>query len=362
MSQSEDWKLSEDLQGQLRENEDERKAIQEEAKQKVSPIIPHLYPARVLEQTHFVKSEDVVCGLFKMGETVLLLGKPKIGKSRFLAQLTIALSLGAPAQFLGMPVQRSFRVLYIDLENKPETVQGRFRRMLGEQVWPRDTLFFYAPPKLSDNEASLMHSQGVKALRNMLELTRPEVLIVDTWRLLVGGDENKAQEVLQALKTLSSLRAPFPQMAIILVHHVKKSGQFPVKLRMDPSLWVESCSGSFALVGHSESTFGIEREQDEDHSERIVFNGVSRNFSPPLLLLEDCDDLTFRRLEGEEYAEAIMSAREQKVWLVARDLGWFKFTDLEQRCKEQPKILWSMLKKAQSLHLVDRSEQYFRVT
>lgn len=301
-------------------------------------------------------------GLFRMGETVLLLGKPKIGKSRFLAQLTICLSLGSATPFLGMPIQRSFRVLYLDLENKPETVQSRFRRMLGERSWPRDTLFFYAPPNLSENQASLMHSQGVKSLRTMLDLTKPEVLIVDTWRLLVGGDENKAQEVLQALKTLSSLREHLPQMAIILVHHLRKAGQFTAKLRLDPSAWAESCSGSFALVGHCESTFGIEREQDPDHSERIVFNGVSRNFSPPLLLLEDCEDLSFRRLEGEEFASAIMSAREQKAWLIARQLGWFRFDDLARESKEQPRILWSMLKKAQNLHLVDRSEQYFKVT
>lgn len=362
MGQSEDWNLRENLKHQLRENEAERMAIQEEAKRPVSPIIPHLYPAKVLEQTRFVKSEEIVSGLFRMGETILLLGKPKIGKSRFLAQLTIALSLGISTPFLGMPIPRPFRVFYLDLENKPETVQWRFSRMLGERSWPKDTLFFYAPPKLSDNQASLMHSQGVKNLRQMLDMTKPEVLIVDTWRLLVGGDENKAQEVLQALKTLSSLREPFPQMAIILVHHVKKESQFTPKLRVDPALWIESCSGSFALVGHCESAFGIQREQDPDNTERIVFNGVSRNFSPPLLLLEDCEDLSFRRLEGEEFAEAIMSKREQQAWLVARRLGWFRFHELEEQCKEQAKILHSMLKKAQSLHLIDRTDNYFKVT
>jgi hypothetical protein len=233
--------------------------------------------------------------------------------------------------------------------------------MLGNRPWPKNSLFFYCPPKLSDNQASLMHSQGVKALRRMLELTKPEVLIVDTCRLLIGGDENKAQETLQALKTLSALREGLPQLAIILVHHVRKAGQFSPKLRIDPSAWVESCSGSFALVGHCDTAFGIEREQGDDQAERIVFSGVSRNFSPPLLLLDDCEDLTFRKLSGEEFAESIMSAKEQKVWLIARDLAWFRYSDLQSKCSEQPKIIWSMLKKASSLGLVDKSENYFRV-
>jgi RecA-family ATPase len=63
----------------------------------------------------------LVEGILHQGETILVVGRPKMGKSRLVQQLTIFLSRGEP--FLGHRVPEPRKVLLVDLENRPAGVK-----------------------------------------------------------------------------------------------------------------------------------------------------------------------------------------------------------------------------------------------
>src|SRR5436309_208815 len=70
----------------------------------------------------------VVEGLLNEGETILLVGRPKVGKSRLTQQLTLDLARAQP--FLGhYRIPKACRVLVIDLENRPAGVKARLAGM-----------------------------------------------------------------------------------------------------------------------------------------------------------------------------------------------------------------------------------------
>jgi hypothetical protein len=164
----------------------------------------------------------------------------------------------------------------------------------------------------------------------MIEKTKAEVLIIDPWRLWLGGDENNAEVVVQGLRMLSKLRESRPRLTIIIIHHVRKERfDSPRKLLADPSLWVESVSGHHALLSHVDSCYGLERQRDDDGDELIVFGGVARNTDPRALLLEDDEEtLRFAVRQSEDALQAVLTPKEREIWRVATKLGTFGFNEL----------------------------------
>ena len=85
---------------------------------------PGLFSVAELLDLDFGERVPVVEGLIFEGETVVIGGRPKVGKSRFIHQL--ALSLVRQKPFLGMGVPKRHRVLISDLENGKYALQDRF--------------------------------------------------------------------------------------------------------------------------------------------------------------------------------------------------------------------------------------------
>lgn len=283
--------------------------------------VPHLYTLSSLRAAQFTPPVPLVEGFLHEGETVVLAGKPKVGKSRFLGQLTLAVSRGTP--FLGMTVPQERKILYIDLENHANRVQDRFHRMSGPD--PADDLIhIYAPERLDENLYT-SSATGANALKERVQLLQPDLLVIDPWRLFLGGDENDAKDTLTALERLSALREVCPRLAIIIVHHLRKSGKDSVapKLLEEPGAWVEAASGHNALLAHTDAVYGLSREQQSGPNRRelIVFNGIARSLDPPQLILDEDDDLTFRVSQGAEALVAVLTPAERKLWDIATTLG-----------------------------------------
>jgi hypothetical protein len=307
------------------------------------------------------KPESIVEGYLNAGETGLLVGRPKVGKSRLTMQLSIALGSGKP--FLGREVSRAYRVLVLDLENRPAAIRERLIKMGGHA---KPSVYIYAPKTLAESVVSLEEAQaksgsgskggqakkGLDKLREMVEGLEPDVLVVDTWRLLIGAqDENKSDVVLQALVKLSKLRIDFGQLSILLIHHLRKQGVEAARasLRTDPHSWVESVSGHHALVGHVDFCWGLEREVNESGDELIVFGGVARNASSTSLLLEEDEEtLLFNAAGGEAILKAVLSEKEMEIWDVAKEITKsFTFTQLcEKANTTNKKAVAAVLKKA----------------
>jgi hypothetical protein len=308
-----------------------------------------------LRTANFQSPEPIVDDIIAEGETIGLVGKPKAGKSRLGQQMALAVSRGE--SFLGRGVPKARRVLILDLENRAARVRARFKKMSGES--PGDErLFIYAPETLSDLGVTLATPQGIKALKQLVADVRPDLLIIDTWRLLLGGDENKPEVVVRGLRALSSLRELLPKLATLIVHHTRKTqGQDPPLLRIDSGAWIENASGHFSLIAHMDACFGLEREIDrKSGDELIVFGGVSRSSAPGTLLLdEDLDTLTFRTAESEEVIEKLLTEKERAAWHAVEDLPQFTFTDVVERARtKNRKLVASMLRKLYSMNVIER--------
>jgi hypothetical protein len=304
-----------------------------------------LYSLEELERLNLGSLTPVVEGLIHESETIVLGGRPKVGKSRIAHQLALSLVDGQP--FLGMAVPTPRRVLLLDLENGGRGLRDRLIKMSATTT-AKDRLFVafsdtLADPKLTNTPEGMAH------LRDLLNRTRAEVLVIDPWRLWLGGDENDSAQVVSGLKALSELRRDHPALVILIIHHVRKeSGESPKKLLEDPRLWTENLSGHHALMSHAHAGYGLERRM-EDNEELIVFGGVARNVEPMTLILEeDSATLRFDVCRNEEAALKVMTPMERTLWIQAKSLGSFRFTDLGQASgSKNKKAISGMLKKAQ---------------
>lgn len=189
------------------------------------------------------------------------------------------------------------------------------------------------------------------------------MLVIDTWRLLLGSvDENKAQVVVNGLTQLSKLRKRRPGLAIILIHHLRKQfANNPVSLREDPYTWIESVSGHHALVGHVDAAFGLEREIAADGEQLLVFGGVARNSASGSMLLEDDEEtLLFSPASGIEALGRFLTTKENEFFRKAQQLRRFGFTELVKACNTtNKKTVTSMLRKAVTqLVIVKEGESY----
>ncbi len=314
-----------------------------------------LWTLASLRTATFKPPDPIIVDVIAEGETIGLIGRPKAGKSRLAQQIALAVSRGET--FLGQAVTTARRVLVLDLENRAAGVRSRFQKM-SRASDADEQLFIYAPETLADMGVTLTTPAGIKALQQLVAEVKPDLLIIDTWRLLLGGDENKTEVVVRGLRDLSSLRQRLSMLAILILHHTRKmQGKDPPLLRIDPSAWVENASGHYSLIGHLDACFGLEREIDrKSGDELIVFGGISRSAAPRTLLLdEDPDTLLFRTADSDDVIQKLLTEKERAAWQAVEDMREFTFSDVVKRAHtKNRKLVASMLKKLDSMNIIER--------
>jgi hypothetical protein len=319
-------------------------------------IVSGLLSFEELKALEIERPEPVITDLVFEGETVLIAGRPKVGKSRIVHQMALAIVRGT--EFLGMGVPRARAALIVDLENRPWAIRDRLMRMAGNEPHVTGPFVWCANSLAADVLNAT--AEGIATLKSLIEQAGAEVVIIDPWRLWLGGDENSAEDVVNGLRALSCLRETRPNLTIIIVHHVRKDRfESPRNLLADPRLWIESVSGHYALASHVDSCFGLERQRDNDGEEWIAFGGIARNTEPRTILLEDDEDtLRFKVRCGEAVLEAILTTKEREIWKAAKKLKHiFGFNELVTSAGvTNRKAASSMLKKAESHGLIIRSD------
>jgi AAA domain len=314
--------------------------------------IPDLLSVQRLLDLKLVKPRAYIENLLHEGETVAVAGRPKVGKSRLVMQMALALVNGE--SFLGCKITRPLTVLMVDFENRLAALSERFRLMNGSAEGYKRLYIWSAASLASDLPDAT--TEGQKRLLEYVEQVRPDVLIVDPWRLWLGGDENSAPDVVRGLKILASLRERLPHLAIIIVHHVRKEKfENPRQLIADPSLWSDSLSGHHALMSHVDACFGLERTED-----LIVFGGIARNAEPSTLILDEEVDLRFKVAGNEAAALKVMTEAQTLIWAAATSLRKFTFTALLKKAKTtNKKAVAATLRTAENHGLINHSgDQY----
>ena len=159
-----------------------------------------------------------VDGMIPAGGLVVVYGPPGAGKSFFVLGLVLSVAYGAP--FYRKPV-KSGPVLYVAAEGSGG-LKARVDAWRTANVVPADAPAYFYP-----DVVNLLESQAINALIEALQgfPELPSLIVFDTFaRCMLGGDENSARDVGQAIASADRIRKE-TGAAVILVHHTSKAGE-----------------------------------------------------------------------------------------------------------------------------------------
>lgn len=202
--------------------------------------------------------------------TLILGGKPKMGKS-WLA-LGLALAIGSGGVALGQVRVEQGSVLYLALEDNARRIQDRVRKVLrGAQV-PSKVYIATQWPRLDEG--------GIAALEEWLQKTQDaRLIIIDTLAKVkppMRGNGVAYQEdyaAIGALKRLSDER----HVTILIVHHLRK---------MDADDPLDTLNGSTGIGGAADGHLILKRERGQ--ADAVLYVGgrdvedkeLALNFDP----------------------------------------------------------------------------------
>jgi RecA-family ATPase len=157
----------------------------------------------------------VVKKLIERGALLLVFGDSGSGKLFFAIALAAGIATGT--DFFGYPVKRPGAVLYI----AGEGVSGLSRRFYAWEIAYGISLNG-APVFRYTGAASLIDrpeelSLAIKA--HIEKYGEPRLVILDTWARTMGGDDSSPQDAAAALANLDFIRARYPGLTILIVHH-----------------------------------------------------------------------------------------------------------------------------------------------
>lgn len=197
----------------------------------------------------------MVNGLFTVGSNGWVSAEPKVGKSWIVLELAYALSTGIP--FLGrFAVKQPRRVLYVQEEDSLDRVKRRLKKLIkGEpsRVLPSDDYWKYSIRqgfKLDD-------MMWLERIRQEIVSYKAEVIIMDVFNRLHGGEENKQQDMTAILNNLTRMTNEYG-CAFIVVHHNRKPQQG------NEARGNQMIRGSGVLGGWGECSLYLKRSKEKD--------------------------------------------------------------------------------------------------
>jgi KaiC/GvpD/RAD55 family RecA-like ATPase len=190
-------------------------------------------------------------GIVARGTLTLVAGREKEGKS-LLCMAFAACGVADGGTLAGIQVA-PMRVAIVDAENGTRELHRRLRS-LGLRSTHADRIEVYEAP----GHDLRRHLHEIEAV---LKAFKPDLLILDSWRSLWGGDENDAGEVARVLDPLRNLIRAH-DAAALLIHHMRKGGGY---------------RGSSAIGASVENVLELARhEEDPDRRRRRLRNPACR--------------------------------------------------------------------------------------
>jgi RecA-family ATPase len=188
----------------------------------------------------FAKVAEVVPGILPVGVT-LLASPPKLGKSRFMLDIALAVAKGGKA-LGGIDVEQG-DVLYLCLEDSEQLLQERLLGMLQGEEMPGS--FYYASMWRRFDEG------GIEDIDRWLEShPKAKLVVVDIFQRVkpIGKGNRNAYELDYAASSqILDLGNKYLGAAITIVHHVNRS-----KDVSDP---MDLINGSNGLLGGADGAW-----------------------------------------------------------------------------------------------------------
>lgn len=268
-------------------------------------------PATAKERGFFERNCDlppeVIEGILREKQIAVLGGDYGVGKSPFLADLTICALYGL--EWCGRKIsQRS--VIAIDFESGGPMYRNNLlniaqRRGVELPRVPEDLDIYLYNDDASERATKVLHAHMIKFgearlsfLREALQRQPNALVLIDPVDLLFpAANKLKSEDIVEQYGLLRNLFIAFPQAAFLLTRNLRKKDRrdkHAPNLLRDPRGWLENISGSLDILNRSDVRIGIDlfkantvSDVGADNPEGIrVVNGIRRGEALEPLLIQ----------------------------------------------------------------------------
>lgn len=216
----------------------------------------------------------------------MIAAPPGIGKTFLSLSMIRGLTLGQPIfgnDDFKVPAQA--RVLYIDQEVSPPSLQRRLSACFTNQELLTASDYFYAisgHPELSFSDPA-----GFQTLMEEVERVQPNVLVMDPIANLHNYEENSNTEISRLFQQINLLKAAGSDwgMSVVIVHHVKKPTE-----GVDP-LDYHNIRGASVYIAQPDTILMLEKQvtlqrTSKSWSLKARFSKVRHDAEVPTFLLK----------------------------------------------------------------------------
>lgn len=164
--------------------------------------------------------EWLIRGLWPNEGVGIIAAEPKCGKTWLAMEMAICVASGE--RCLGeFPVENTGPVLFFNAEDSETIQSSRLASIMrAKGLNYRDVSNLKI---ISGERLRLDVQEDISSLRRLVTQVRPKLLILDPFVRLHRINENSSAEVAELLSSLRDIQKTFGT-AVILVHHLKKSG------------------------------------------------------------------------------------------------------------------------------------------
>jgi len=162
--------------------------------------------------------DQIIAGIFDVGDKLALIGSSKTRKSFFLQQMLLSIATGRP--FLGFNVPRPRRIVHIQFEIQPGHFHRRHKRMcLAMGITASD---LNGNLKIINARGlGLTGEAGIDKIREEIESYYPELVSFDPLYKLDDGGENDPQDRKRILNAFDAL-IEHTGSGLVYCHHDAK--------------------------------------------------------------------------------------------------------------------------------------------
>ncbi|MEE8114861.1 MAG: AAA family ATPase [Nitrososphaerales archaeon] len=303
--------------------------------------------------------EEIMEGLFREGQLIVVAGRFGVGKSPLVSDLIMHTLSGR--EWCGRAV-RQRPVISFDFENSGPSYKQNILNICGRLNTPSpkvpDQLEVYleqdSPEELGTKDLlDVLKESSEKRLafiRDALERKPNALVIIDPLEMLFRIDTLKKSEVLGLYTQMRFLLSDFPQAAILMTFNLRKRDRraAPPDLMSNPRDWLEEVCGSLDILNRSDVRLGMDFYNDDIR----VINGIRRGEEMEPILVKPVGDSPDKlagfelSLANEVDLKSALTATQQSHWEKLPD----KFSFEEIADKSVPRTsLHRLINRTQSL-------------
>lgn len=224
----------------------------------------------------------IIEGMIPKGGIVMIAGDSGVGKTWFAMQLALSACLGM--KFLGKFGASASGAIYVDCESGEIILRQRSKNLwraiyhsLIQDIEDQDDieekseflgrLMTQMNFMLSYYESNLLETEAVERIINQLKLNSAELLILDPFNRVFGGNENDSGEISKFFNNMKKIRDE-TGAAIVLIHHSRKKsfnapsdagqmlrGSSAIKAALDSHIFIRKVKDDILLVEHEKSRY-----------------------------------------------------------------------------------------------------------